>query len=133
MRYASRLYLLALLMCMQSVTAAWAQTNVIGTLPSATEAIHTSEHCGAMKATGSIDAIAFKADAASTAKSVCPCCEKQCFRAHCSAVQLLVALSEVNTCMQFAPVAFTPSRFSQVADRHYLRPPTPPPNHSKVN
>ncbi len=118
--------LLALLMLLQSVSAAWAQVQVISTPPTATQAMQPGEHCARM-AVKAINATKSQANVISKSKTDCPCCEKQCVPMHC-AVHLQVVLPLFNVSVPFAPTTFTSSQFSQVADTYYLRPPTPPPN-----
>ena len=122
-----RHYLLALLMILQSVSSAWAQVQVIGAQPASTQAMQPGEHC-TMTAMNADDARAFQDIKGSKSKSDCPCCDKQCVQMHCATAHLQAALPLFAVSMQFAAAAFTASRFSQVADRHYLTPPTPPPN-----
>lgn len=121
MLYTSRHYLLVLLMLF-----AWAQTQVVDVLP-VTQAMQSNEHCG-MSDAKSANASELHAMTANKAKTDCSCCEKQCVLMHCAAVHLQVILPLFNVSMPFVEAAFTLSRFSQVADTYYFRPPTPPPN-----
>ena len=123
----SRHYLLALLIILQSVSAAWAQVQVIGTPPAATQVMQPGEHCEMMGK--HMPKVSKTQDSApSKSASACPCCDKSCTPAQCAAMQLQAALPSLNIVMQFTAVTAMSSRFSQVAGTLYLTPPTPPPN-----
>ena len=126
--------LLALLMILQSVSAAWAQMPAMSTPPVATPAMQQpSKHCEmmakhAMEASDSREVNESKPAKPNDGKSGCHCCDKPCTPTQCAAMHLQAALPDLRIAVPFAPAEQISARYSQIAGTLYLAPPTRPPN-----